>query len=261
MTSETALRLHVFSDLHREFGEVDVPDVDCDCVIAAGDISTKMHGLAWLRARFPKVPVVYVCGNHEFYGDKLPRISERLREESRGTNIHFLENDSVTIGGFHFFGCTLWTDMALQGDWRAGAAEANPRMNDYKRVRNSARSYRHLSATDTRLEHLKSRDAMRQFFGRHDPLRSVIVTHHAPSIRSLPASRQAEAISCAYASHLDSFVEEHHPRLWIHGHIHHSQDYLIGSTRIVANPRAYPDHPNPGFDPSLVLTLLAPAAP
>ncbi len=45
--------------------------------------------------------------------------------------------------------------------------------------------------------------------------------------------------------------------MWVHGHIHHSQDYRIGSTRILSNPRAYIDDPNPSFDPRLVIDLEA----
>src|SRR5262245_7256668 len=129
------MRLHVVSDLHQEFGEIDIPTVDCDCVVLAGDVSTKRNGLKWIRQRFHDVPVIYVCGNHEFYGDKLPRLMEKLRDETKGTNVHFLENDSVTIDGVSIFGCTLWTDMSLHGHWLEGATEANARMNDYKRVR------------------------------------------------------------------------------------------------------------------------------
>ncbi|RYD75746.1 MAG: phosphoesterase [Verrucomicrobiaceae bacterium] len=248
------MRLHVISDLHQEFGEIDLPPVDCDCVVIAGDAATKHHGLTWIRRRFQDVPVIYICGNHEFYGEKLPSLTERLREDARGTNVHFLENDCVTIGGVHFFGCTLWTDMALHGDWQAAVAEANSVMNDYKRIRHSGRGYRRLSARDTRLLHIGSLEVMREFFTSHEPRHSVVVTHHAPSIRSLPEPRRTELVSCAYASHLDHFIEEHQPQLWIHGHIHHSQDYYIGATRVVANPRAYPDEPNCDFIPDLVLT-------
>ncbi|EDY19205.1 hypothetical protein CfE428DRAFT_3382 [Chthoniobacter flavus Ellin428] len=53
------MRIHVLSDLHQEFGEVDVPDVDCDCVILAGDVSTKEQGLMWIRSRFRDVPVIH----------------------------------------------------------------------------------------------------------------------------------------------------------------------------------------------------------
>jgi len=249
------MRLHILSDLHQEFGEIDVPAVACDCVILAGDVSTRHNGLRWIQKRFPDVPVIYICGNHEFYGDKLPKLTDRLREEARGTNIHFLENESVTIGGYHFFGCTLWTDMALMGDWLAGAGEALLTMNDYKRVRNSALNYKRLSPRDTRSIHLSSLESMRHFFTKHEASRSVIVTHHAPSMLSLPEARRTELISCAYTSHLDGFILEHQPRLWIHGHIHHSNDYHIGRTRVLANPRAYPDGPNPGFVPDLAVDL------
>ncbi len=249
------MRLHIVSDLHQEFGETDIPTVDCDCVILAGDISTRHNGLRWIQKRFPEVPVLYLCGNHEFYGDKLPKLTDRLREETRGTNIHFLENDAITLGGYHFFGCTLWTDMALMGDWQSGTTEARLVMNDYKRVRNSANNYKRLSPRDTRSIHLNSLEAMRQFFAAHDSSRSVILTHHAPSILSLPEHRRSETVSCAYASHLDDFIQQHQPLLWVHGHIHHSNDYQIGRTRILANPRAYPDNPNPGFIPDLTLDL------
>jgi predicted phosphodiesterase len=249
------MRLHVISDLHQEFGEIDVPSVDCDCVILAGDVSTKSHGLEWIRRRFPDVPVIYICGNHEFYGEKLPRLTDRLRDEARGTNIHFLENEGVTLEGVHFFGCTLWTDMALHGDWLDGAFEANSQMSDYKRIRNSAVGYRKLTARDTRRLHLASVEALKQFFAAHDARRSVVVTHHAPSIRSLPEHRRDELISCAYASHLDALILEHRPPLWIHGHIHHSQDYLIGETRVLSNPRAYPDKPNEAFAPDFLVSV------
>jgi len=251
------MRIHVLSDLHQEFGEVDVPSVDCDCVILAGDVAIKRNGLKWIRRRFTDVPVIYICGNHEYYSEKFPRLADQLREEARGTNIHFLENEAVTIGGFHFFGCTLWTDMALHGDWMACALEAGLTMNDYKRIRNSDRDFRRLSPQTTRHAHLASLQAMREFFAGHEAERTIVVTHHAPSVLSLPVDQRAELVSCAYASRLDDFIEEHHPRLWIHGHIHHSHDYRIGRTRVISNPRGYPDDPNEDFAADFVITLEA----
>ena len=249
------MRLHILSDLHQEFGERDVPSVDCDAVVLAGDVGTKMHGLEWIQRRFPEIPVLYICGNHEFYGEKLPSLTEKLRAATEGTNIHFLENPSVTIGDTHFFGATLWTDLALLDDWRSGATEAKAVMNDYKRIRHSGYGYRRLSPWDTRAVHLASVRALREFLTTHDPKRSVVITHHAPSVLSLPEHRRTEAISCAYASHLDALILEFQPRLWVHGHIHHSNEYQIGETRILANPRAYPDKPNPNFQPELVVDL------
>lgn len=249
------MRIQVLSDLHREFGDFELPEVDCDCVIMAGDVANKLHGLNWLRRRYRDVPVIYICGNHEFYGERMPDLISRLRKEARGSNIHFLENESVTIDGIHFFGCTLWTDLALHGNWKKGAAEVCERMNDFQQIRDAELGLRRLSPASTRQTHRESLDALRIFLGRHDPKKSVVVTHHAPSARSLPVCRREDPVSCGYASRLDSFIQSYQPALWIHGHVHCAKDYLIGKTRVLANPRGYPDEPNSGFDPEMVVDL------
>lgn len=249
------MRIQILSDLHREFGPTEIPRLDAGLIILAGDIATKQNALPWIRDFSGDTPTAYVCGNHEFYGDKLPRVTERLVEMTAGTNIHILEDSFFTFGNWNVYGCTLWTDMALIDDWQTGAAWASGAMNDYKRVRNSARGYKRLSPRDTRQIHLLSIQRMQEFFESHDPSRTIVVTHHAPSILSLPLRRREEPISCAYATQLDEFILRYQPPLWIHGHIHHSNDYCIGTTRVIANPQAYPDDPNPTFNPRLIVEL------
>lgn len=229
--------------------------MDCDLILLAGDIATKTNGLAWIRDFSDDTPTAYICGNHEFYGEKLPRLTSRLIEETEGSNIHVLEDSSFSVDGWHVYGCTLWTDLALQGDWQSGAAVAGEYMNDYKRIRNSARGYRKLSPRDARAIHLLSLARMATFLSEHDPRRTIVMTHHAPSVLSLPERRRDNAISCAYASRLDDFITEHQPYLWVHGHIHHGVDYRIGDTRVISNPQAYPDEENEHFDPALILEL------
>jgi Icc-related predicted phosphoesterase len=248
------MRIRVLSDLHLEFGPIVLPKVEADLVVLAGDIHVKLNGIRWIRDNFPETPVIYLAGNHEYYGEKLPRLLDKIREEAAGSNIHLLENETIEVGGFRFFGATLWTDMELFGDSQAGSLEAL-QMNDYKKIRKTP-SYRKLRPVDTRALHHESVRHIERFLATGDPRRSVVITHHAPSIRSLPERRRKEAISCAYASHLDQFIEAHSPLLWIHGHIHHSQDYQIGRTRVLSNPRAYIDDPNLGFDPALVVDLV-----
>jgi len=247
------MRIHILSDLHLEFGPINLPKVDADLVVLAGDVHVKLNGVRWIRDNIPKTPVIYLAGNHEYYGEKLPRLLDKIREEAAGTNIHFLENESIEVGGFRFFGATLWTDLDLHGDHQIGSIEAL-QMNDYKRIRKTP-SYRKLRPVDTRAMHRETLRYIERFVESGDAQRSVVITHHAPSIRSLPECRKKEIISCAYASNLDSFVEELSPLLWIHGHIHDSRDYHIGSTRVLSNPRAYVDDPNPNFDAGLIIDL------
>ncbi|MCX6930210.1 MAG: hypothetical protein NT154_44420 [Verrucomicrobia bacterium] len=86
----------------------------------AGDVSTGHNGLKWALKSFPDRPVIYVLGNHEFYGQKVQKLTKELQEMAKGTNVHLLENQACTIGDVLFLGATLWTDFALNGLRRQG---------------------------------------------------------------------------------------------------------------------------------------------
>jgi len=83
---------------------------------------------------------------------------------------------------------------------------------------------------------------------------TVVVTHHLPHPRSVPACFDGEPTNAAYASELSGVIEAGAPALWVHGHTHDSCDYLIASTRIISNPRGYADE-NGGFDRTLVVSI------
>jgi hypothetical protein len=81
---------------------------------------------------------------------------------------------------------------------------------------------------------------------------TVVVTHHLPSLRSVPERFKNDRLSAAFASHLDELVAASGTDLWCHGHTHSSCDYVIGTTRVLCNPRDYDDFAvNPRFDPGL----------
>ncbi len=247
------MRIHVLSDLHLEFGPFAPPRVEAEVVVLAGDIDRGRRGVRWARESFADVPVVYVAGNHEYYGKALPKLTDELRAEGDG-RLHVLEQDQVEIGGVPVFGCTLWTDLELLDDPARAREDAVERMNDYRLIRHSP-TFRRLRPADTVAMHRRSvawlKDAVEQ--GRTEG--AVIMTHHAPSARSLPEAFAASPLSPCYASALDALVEASRARLWIHGHTHHPVDYVVGQTRVVSNPRGYVDEPVSGFEPALVLDL------
>jgi hypothetical protein len=63
------MRIHVLCDLHIEFKPFDPPDTNADVVNLAGDVHVKGKGLEWAKERFKDVPVLYVLGNHWYYGE------------------------------------------------------------------------------------------------------------------------------------------------------------------------------------------------
>lgn len=253
------MRIRILSDLHREFGHMALPLAEADVVVLAGDIDRGVRGVAWARMAFPGVPVLYVAGNHEHYDERIGRLHEKLREAAAGSNVHILENQTFELKGYRFFGATLWTDFNLFGDratamLAAGAKERG--MNDYRKIRR--RDTGRLQPKHTAMLHADSRLALSQFLDRGDRERSIVVTHHAPSLRSLPEQKHAEPISAAYASNLDDLMDEKGPALWVHGHIHTPRDYRMEKTRIVNNAQGYPGEglsKQRGFRDDLVVEL------
>ena len=110
------MRIRILSDLHREFGITDLPDVTADMVALAGDIDRGIKGVMWARQAFPNIPVLCVAGNHEHYDEPIGRLHEKLRAAADRSNVTILENETFELGGWRFFGSTFWTDFNLFGD-------------------------------------------------------------------------------------------------------------------------------------------------
>jgi Icc-related predicted phosphoesterase len=232
------LKIHILCDLHVEFGNFVPPVVGADVVVLGGDIHVNNRGLQWIFDQNFEVPVLYVLGNHEFYREQFPGLIDQLKMEAEGTNVRVLENDSVEIGGYRFFGCTFWSDMELLDDQHTSSMAAADFMNDYRLIRLS-NTNRRLSPSDTKAWHSKSVRKLTEFLKAGEPEKSIVVTHHAPSIQSIANRYRVYPVSAAFASNMDDFILERQPFLWIHGHTHESFDYRIGKTRIVCNPRGY----------------------
>ena len=248
------MRLHILSDLHLEFGPVEIPPADADIVVLAGDVHLGREGRRWAQKQFSDSPVVYVLGNHEFYRNSLPGLTGLLMQETEGSHICLLENSAVEINGFTILGCTLWTDFQLSGLPVAARLTAEKTMSDYHLIRFNP-EHRLLRAEDTVRMHSESVAWLRTALAGCDRSRTIVVTHHAPSRRSEAPYHADGPLNAAFASNLDALIESSGVPLWIHGHTHYNVDYMIGSTRVLTNQRGYPDQVCSGFDPSLAVEI------
>lgn len=212
-----------------------------DAVVLAGDIDLGDRAVAWAHTTFPGIPVVYVHGNHEAYGDKLEKIKERLAIACAATDhVHLLDRSALVIAGVRFLGATLWTDFQVLGRDRYQEAlqAAGAEMNDYRRIRLAKDGYRKLRPLDTVRLHVEDRLWLEEKLVEPFHGATVVVTHMAPSEHSIHERYKDQLSSTAFASNLDSLVEK--SDLWIHGHVHDSVDYRIGRSRVVSNPMGYP---------------------
>ena len=248
--------LHILSDLHIEFGELELSETNADVVILAGDIHVGKKGFDWAFENFREQKVIYVLGNHEYYRGAIPKLTDKFKECSVGTNVHILDNEALTIENVLFLGCTLWSDFRLLNNLDIAVIVAHEMMNDYKLIRLSP-IYRKIQPSDTAIWHRKSRSWLKEKLakGKQEDKKTVVITHHAPSILSVPEQYKNDQLSASFASEMEKFIEKTEPDLWIHGHLHTSSDYFIGSTRVICNPRGYTDEPNNNFDIDLVIKI------
>ena len=291
------MRINVVSDLHDDIHGnriAEWPAVDADVVVVAGDaMAPGSHALRLVRRLYPdtSIPTLYVPGNHDYYSEGNPKIlrhdpslkttweSERvrMREVADELGIILLDDATAEIDGVRFVGSTLWTDFAARPHYMSftdAAREAEHRMNDYKLIKTGqGRSRDKLTARDTVAAHRASRRFIEETLATPFDGETVVVTHHAPSFRSLygwdPEKPQLfGSLDWCYASDLEYLMHgEGAPALWIHGHLHQNRDYFVGNvgnvgnTRVVANPRGYPAGPgnklreNPHFDQQFVVEI------
>lgn len=242
------MKISICSDLHLEFGPIDLKNVDnAEVLILSGDIMVGSRPnpdfLKMCADQFSNV--IYVAGNHEFYHGKWNKTLNDLKEMcDKIDRVHFLENQSVEIKDILFVGCTLWTDMNNMDT--VTMFDVQRAMNDFRIITfDEAGIYRKLDPKDVVQRHLKSKQFILDEVARtSEDQKIVVVGHHAPSKASThPRYIDEYTINGAYSSDLSGMILDNPKiKLFTHGHTHEPFDYMIGSTRIFCNPRGYANY-------------------
>lgn len=250
------MRVTPISDLHLEFAPLELPGGDV--LIIAGDAAeaihmdaTGLHGpmrnvIPFFYRQLEKYQkVLYIPGNHEYYNGDIQTTLDHIRDFLSCTDVILLNNDSVWIDGIQFLGSTLWTDIPEPSQFIVQKS-----MNDFRLIKNGGNI---LTPADTVTFH---KEAVEYLHSKIEDHPTVVITHHAPSFRSITEKYRGSMLNLAYATHLEDFILDH-PSIshWIHGHVHSQHDYMIGTTRVMANPRGYTGYEKTGFDPNIGFDL------
>ncbi|MGV3570033.1 MAG: metallophosphoesterase [Ramlibacter sp.] len=253
------MKLHILSDLHLGQAGFACPATDADAIVLAGDIGRPEQAVAFARGLGK--PVLLVPGNHEFYGGSLAGGLARLRTLCEGTNVHLLDADEVVLQGVRFLGATLWTDFLLFGDGpqRDAAVEACLRfMRDFHRIRMVDDDDALFTPTDAATLFRAHAAWLQRRLAAPHAGPTVVVTHHAPSARSVHARFEGSLVNAGFVSNAEHLLGAQRACLWVHGHTHDSFDYDVGGTRVLCNPRGYARDgaiENARFDPALVVEV------
>jgi len=257
------MKIALASDLHLEFGDIELKNTkNADVLLLSGDImvAQDLHDFkddAALTAsqrqknakqyrdflqrcsqEFPHV--IYIAGNHEFYHGKwIESLKDLKKETLKFNNVYFLEDEVKVIDGVTFIGCTLWTDMNKNDPMTLHAV--GDMMNDFRLIRHDELGYTRVRPAHAASRHLKSLKFIKHVVEGKANDKFVVVGHHAPSkLSTKPQYEKDYLMNGAYSSDLSEFIMDHPQiKIWTHGHTHHPFDYMVGSTRIVCNPRGY----------------------
>lgn len=273
------MKIAVCSDLHLEFAELDFDNPGVDVLILSGDIcvardlmehdadgivsfgkSARYHKFFQMCSeKFPHV--LYVAGNHEHYhGDFKYTVSELKKYLGYLPNLHILDKETFELDDTVFVGSTLWTDMNKSDPLTIHMISRM--MNDFRIIDNSNHEVTYKTFDDpdnpdkptfrTRVarfspldaieEHEKCLDYIRHVYDNIPPWKQIVVVgHHTPSHASChPRYKDDKEMNGGYHSDLSEFILNRPGiKLWTHGHTHELFDYMIGSTRVVCNPRGY----------------------
>lgn len=261
------MKIAVCSDLHLEFGDLELENTDsADVLVLGGDIfiaaelrdfmyddSGLVAVTATVRAkakryvnfvgrcaeRFPHV--ILIMGNHEHYHGDFATSARDIRSAFGDLhNVHFLDKEWRIINGVLFYGGTLWTDM--NGEDPGTMHRIRMMMNDFNCVKNTSEEGKRVFMPDDAVaDHYEFKRGLDAVLEQHPDLPVVVCGHHAPSRASThPRYKNEIVMNGAYSTNLDDFIlDRRQIKLWTHGHTHEDFDYMIGTTRVVCNPRGY----------------------
>jgi hypothetical protein len=269
------MKVNVISDLHLEFGDLELPGGDV--LILSGDVCESRTLLKYKydplnimteldnpkrmdRAQRFFIEecakyrhVLYVMGNHEHYHGRYDKTVHELKA-TVPDNVTVLENENIEIDGVLFLGATLWTDCNKGNPMCHQVLKYG--MNDYRAITIKHHNiYRKLDPKDTAETHMRTKEYFKTMLELNRDKNVVVCTHHAPSYASVHEHYAHDTdMNGGYASDLSEFILDHENiRFWTHGHMHDPSDYMIGQCRVICNPRGYRGYETQAniFDPTV----------
>lgn len=246
------MKLALASDMHLEFyrdGQAlpPIPGINQtnppDILVLAGDIAVGHAAIIQVKyfaEQLPNTQIIFVAGNHEhYYGDYFGTLT-RFRDAFKDSGqIHFLERESVTINGWRFLGCTLWTgfDGLTVFPYPIAMDAARSCIADFRLIGNDGNRWQ---PGDAQEEYAVSAAWLDLELNHHPTEKTIVVTHFPPATCLNHPRFPDDALTPYFTGNLESLIEKHSPRYWLYGHNHWSARTTLGKTELISNQLGYP---------------------
>lgn len=259
------MRISLYSDLHLEFHRHreekvwQIPETNADVIILAGDIDVGDYGIKWAANQSQRLgtPIIYVTGNHEFYRQKYQDLLKDFKSVSRDFGVVFLENDQFVHKGVRFLGCTLWTDYRANTTMTQAKAmdECRWALADHTLIRIGDKA---TFMPDNALRlHIQSLNWLKARFDDEFEGKTVVVTHHCPSMNTgvMHPGFPVNQITGAFHSNLDYLINRENMAAWFFGHTHFTCETEINGVLVASNQKGYPSEDGGQFSSDKVYEI------
>lgn len=261
------MKVRLLSDLHLNRNNnkyLPIYKNDNVLTIIAGDVSNDINMTkTWLENNFKNV--IFIEGNHIATSDNNKYSLKKLYSKYKKTfpinsNYCFLQNNYKVIDDYVFVGCTLWTDFSFvntnnDNPWQTAIDYFDHSPTGKTFFRNWLGKKCHAHPKYFKKEFNKSIKFLKKTFKKFHDKKIFLIIHHPPS---------PQAIVKKYADwkYLSTTIVDIEPliknnpqiKYILHGHVHQSWNYNIGSTKVYCNPLGVEDE-NPQFKKDLIIEI------
>jgi predicted phosphodiesterase len=258
------MKIRVLSDLHLRwdnyhgFYGFKYQYLGEDVLVLAGDLGEGLEGLKWIQKADIPCPIVYVPGNHEYYGQDIPILNKKFKDLTKNTFIHCCPHGVFDFEGIRFIGHPLFTDFCLDGEDKKFLSQAY-----WKRGLNDStwmnRKGKNITINDFPSRYKAAVRFIRRSLNPKDVDKTVLVTHYCAEWSADPIY-DGSPLNPGFRTKIPLDILNN-VDVWIHGHTHSSFNYIApnNKTRIVCNPKGYGSHPTAEnqrmFDAGLILEI------
>lgn len=247
------MRIQLVSDLHLDawqragkelpFDQNDIHP-ETNVLLLAGGLSGNLtqlrHWLSDLVADRPKLVVITVPGVREYTGFSLSGLDALYTSMlslpgklvmPRQFGAYLFRLPSLD---FRVVSCTLWS--RLPGEEDPGYSQFAGFLPDI-----TGRDGRALESWEITAAYQEQVAWLDEMLSTPFNGKTVVVTHHAPSFKSIEVRGKSGARRYEQASDLEDLIAGRRPDVWVHGLVPKPVCYNIGDTLVVSNPCGDPD--------------------
>jgi predicted phosphohydrolase len=243
------MKIQYASDLHLEFSQNrdylkanPIKPVG-DVLVLAGDIVlfSEMHKHDWFFQYCADnfQTTYWIPGNHEYYNSDLSQRSGTIHEKIK-SNVLLVNNISLGTEHFNFIFSTLWTNISPANRWPVENG-----LSDFYVIKYGGKRF---TTFEYNQFHKESITFLKQALTVSRPVKTVVVTHHVPTLMNYPPKYKGSEINEAFAVELFDDITVFSPDFWIYGHSHvNVPDFRIGETQLLTNQLGYVKHNEQDF--------------